>query len=343
MTSQARPKAKLASIAREVGVSSATVSKVLNGHADVAADTRARVRSALERHAYPIPAFPMKGVRQHGALVDVVIHELDSAWAGTLLGEIERAAVRHERNLVVSTVETVRNRHVPPRRWLNQIAARGTCGVLGVLADFTGTQLDYMRDEGIPCIVIDPRSEPGPGMAAVRLNHRDAQYRLTEHLLSLGHTRIAMVSGNPYSLPSRERQAGFESAMADAGLPVPAEWTCEGGFNQRQARAALAALMALPEPPTAVAFASDKAALAALAEARRLGIKVPEDLSITGFDDIPDAENAMIPLTTVRQPVAAAVDTAMRYLVGPPNPGVRFVCESEVIPRESTAPPNPGR
>ncbi|WP_335988315.1 LacI family DNA-binding transcriptional regulator [Glycomyces sp. MUSA5-2] len=197
-----------------------------------------------------------------------------------------------------------------------------------------------VRDEGIPCMVIDPRSDPGPTAAAVHLNHHDAQYRLVQHLVTLGHTKIAMVSGNPNSGPSRERVAGFEAAVTDAGLPLPPQWCIEGGFNQRQARTALAALMALPEPPTAVAFDSDKGALAGMAEAKRLGLRVPEDVSIAGFDDIHDAENAMAPLTTVRQPAAVMVDTAVRYLLGPPNPGVRFMCEAELVHRGSTAPPH---
>jgi LacI family transcriptional regulator len=98
----------------------------------------------------------------------------------------------------------------------------------------------------------------------------------------------------------------------------------------------MAALMALPERPTAVEFASDKGALAGLAEANRLGLEISDDVSITGFGDVPDAESAVPALTTVRQPVAA-----MHHLVGPPEPGARIEYETEAIERASTAPPGP--
>jgi DNA-binding LacI/PurR family transcriptional regulator len=341
MTGQGRSTVKLAVIAREVGVSLSTVSKVVNGRADVAASTRARVREALARHSYPLPSSSAAYTKRHAALLDVVIHEVDSAWAGTLLDRVQRAAAERGLNVVLSTVQPDSTPHVPARRWLDQIAARGTCGVLGILAGFTTAQVDYMRDQGIPCVVIDPRSEPDPNVATVRIDNHDSQYRLTEHLIALGHKRIAMVSGNRHSLPARERLAGFEAAMADARLPIRPEWRREGGFDQSRSRAAMAALMALPEPPTAIAFASDKGALAGLAEANRLGLKVPDDVSITGFDDVPDAASAVPALTTVRQPVAAMVDAALRHLIGKPEPGAQIKYDTELIERESTAPPRP--
>jgi DNA-binding LacI/PurR family transcriptional regulator len=213
--------------------------------------------------------------------------------------------------------------------------------------------------------VIDPPVEPGPAVTTVRIDNRAAQYRLTEHLIALGHKRIAMIGGNPRSLPARERMAGFEEAMADAGLPVPDERRRLGGFGRESAQAAMAQLMGLgsadvPEGrsspngpddayvaeslegrPTAVMVASDKGALGALAEANRLGLKVPEDVSITGFDDIPDAAGAVPALTTVRQPVDAMVEAAMRLLTEPGTPGETIACEAELMIRGSTArPPN---
>jgi DNA-binding LacI/PurR family transcriptional regulator len=332
---------KLAVIAREVGVSVSTVSKVVNGRADVATATRARVQEALRRHGHRPAASPADGARLHSALLDVVIHELDSAWAASLVSRAEKAAAARGLNLVVSTVQLEHGRPVAPRRWLDQVAARGTCGVLGILADFTGAQVAYLRDRQIPCVVIDPPVEPGPAVTTVRIDNRAAQYRLTEHLIDLEHKRIAMIAGNPRSLPARERLAGFEEAMADAGLPVPEERRRLGGFSRETAQEAMAQLMGLREQPTAVMVASDKGALGALAEANRLGLKVPEDVSITGFDDIPDAAGAVPALTTVRQPVAAMVEAAMRHLTEPGTPGETIECEAELMIRGSTArPPN---
>jgi DNA-binding LacI/PurR family transcriptional regulator len=330
---------KLAVIAREVGVSVSTVSKVVNGRADVATGTRARVQEALHRHGYRTAASPAAGAKLHSALLDVVIHELDSAWASSLLSRAEKAASARGLNLVVSTVQLEHGRPVPPRRWLDQVAARGTCGVLGILTDFTGAQVAYLQDRQIPCVVIDPPAEPDPAVATVRMDNRASQYRLTGHLIALGHRRIAMVNGNPRSLPARERQAGFEAAMADAGLPVPEERRRLGGFGRRASQAAMAELMGLDERPTAVMVASDKGALGAMAEANRLGLDVPGDVSVTGFDDVPDAAGAVPALTTVRQPVAAMVEAAMRHLTEPGTPGETIECKAELMIRASTAPP----
>lgn len=339
MTGHVRSPVKLAVIAREVGVSISTVSKVVNGRADVAADTRAKVRAALQRHAYPLTASPATGAKLGSALLDVVIHELDSAWASTLLAGVERAAAERGLNIVVSTVQAGTVRPTAPRRWLDQVAARGSCGVLGIMVDLTETQVDYLRDAGIPRVVIDPASEQDEAVTTVHLSNRDSQYRLAEHLIGLGHTDIAMVSGNPHSLPAQERLVGFQDAMRDNGLSVRPDRTPLGGFDRLQAQRAMTGLLSLDRPPTAVAFASDKGALGGLDAARLLDRRVPEDVSITGFDDILDARESVPSLTTVRQPVAAMVEEAMRELLEPSQARARIVCEAELVVRGSTGPP----
>jgi LacI family xylobiose transport system transcriptional regulator len=330
---------KLAVIAREVGVSISTVSKVVNGRADVATGTRARVQEALRRHGYRRAASPAAGAKLNSALLDVVIRELDSAWASTLVSGIERAASERGLNIVVSTVQLDQGRPVPPRRWLDQVAARGTCGVLGILTEFSAAQVAYLRDGRIPCVVIDPAAEPDPAVATVRIDNRASQYLLTRHLIGLGHRKIAFVVGNPSSLPASEREAGFEEAMRDAGLELREDWRKFGGFGRESSQEAMAELMALADRPTAVMFASDKGALGALAEANRLGLKVPDDVSVTGFDDIPDAAGAVPALTTVRQPVPEMVEAAMRHLTEAGTPGETIECTAEVVIRATTARP----
>ncbi len=337
MTGRVRSPVKLAVIAREVGVSISTVSKVVNGRADVASGTRARVQEALRRHGYRRAASPAAGAKLNSALLDVVIHELDSAWASTLVSGIERAASERGLNIVVSTVQLDQGSPVPPRRWLDQVAARGTCGVLGILTEFTAAQMAYLRDGRIPCVVIDPAAEPDPAVATVRIDNRASQHRLTQHLIELGHKKIALVAGNPSSLPATEREAGFEEAMRAAGLEP--RWRKTGGFGRESSQEAMAELMALADRPTAVMFASDKGALGALAEANRLGLKVPHDVSITGFDDIPDAAGAIPALTTVRQPVSEMVEAAIRHLTEAGTPGETIECTAALMIRATTAGP----
>lgn len=339
MTGKVRSAVKLAVIAREAGVSVSTVSKVVNGRADVSAGTRARVRGVLDRYGYPLDSSPVASAKLGSALLDVIIRELESAWSSALLSEVERAAADRGLNIVVSTVQADPVHPIPPRRWLDQVSARGTCGVLGILVDFSEAQSDYLRDAAIPRVVVDPSAEQERSVTTVRIDNRRSQYRLTRHLIELGHTQIAMVDGNRHTLPARERREGFEAAMREARLPIREAWRKDGGFDRDDAQRAMTELMTGPERPTAVAFASDKGALGGLAAARLLGLDVPGEVSVTGFDDIPDARAAIPALTTVRQPVEAMVAAALDRIVDPPQVGRRIMCAAEPVFRDSTAPP----
>jgi DNA-binding LacI/PurR family transcriptional regulator len=335
-----RPAVKLAVIAREVGVSVSTVSKVLNNRADVAAATRLRVRTALERHGYPLATSPAAGARANAALLDVVIQELNSSWSATLLSGVERAAADRGIGIVVSAVRGSGPGPMPPRRWLDQVAARGTCGVLGILVELSETQVAYLRDAGIPRVVVDPATEPHEDVTTVRLTNRESTRRAVEHLIGLGHLRIGVVSGNPQRLPAQERLQGFREAMTAAGLPQREEWERSGGFDRSASLVAAREILSAPERPTALVFASDQGALAGYAVAGQLGLRVPDDVSIIGFDDVPEASAAVPGLTTVRQPVAAMVEAAMAVIERPPTPhGERIECGAELVVRGSTAAP----
>lgn len=203
--------------------------------------------------------------------------------------------------------------------------------------------MDYLAAEDIPCVIIDPPVPADRRVTTIHASNRWSERRATEHLLRLGHRRIATVAGNPRVLPAQERLAGFHDAMNAAGLTVADAYVRTGGFSFDESERDMRELLALPQPPTAVVFASDKGALGGYKAATTAGLRIPEDLSVVGFDDTTPAASATPPLTTVRQPVSQmvrlAIDTVMGCPSAPTVGGRRTEYLAELVVRASTAPP----
>ncbi|WP_051712794.1 LacI family DNA-binding transcriptional regulator [Actinoalloteichus caeruleus] len=334
----------LAVIAREAGVSVPTVSKVVNGREDVAPHTRRRVSEVLERRGYmrrPVVRAPRDGV---GGPIDVVIHGLGASWATTILSGVEDAAYRVGLDIVVSAARTGTGH--TGRGWLDRVADRGTAGVLLVLVEPTPSQREWLRHHRIPYVVLDPVSVPPPGVPSVGATNWAGGVSATEHLLRAGHRRIAVVSGPEDRLCGQARLAGYRSAMAAAGLPVLPELIAVGDFTLESGRRRAGDLLDLPEPPTAVFACTDQMALGVCDAARERGLTVPEDLSVVGFDDLPEARWARPALTTVRQPLnemaSAAIGLLVRLMRGETAEADRIELSTCLVKRASTSAPSLG-
>ncbi|WP_243740860.1 LacI family DNA-binding transcriptional regulator [Streptomyces sp. 8K308] len=331
----------LAVVAREAGVSVPTASKVANGREDVAPETRRRVTEVLDRLGYV--RRPRFTPDRPPALIDLVVHRLDDPWSGAVLHGVEEAA--HDAGIgVVVSAALVRTRGGRPERgWLDKLCARGTAGVLFNLAELNATQYAWLDQHRIPYVMIDPVLDPPPGVPSVGATNWQGGVSATEHLLELGHRRIAVIGGYRRKMCSSARVAGFRSAMAAAGLRVPPEYVRHGNFNEAVAHQRMRELLALPEPPTAVFACSDQMALGVCQAAREHGLRVPGDVSVVGFDDLPQARWSVPGLTTVRQPLAEMAATALRLLRrmmdGDRPEGVRTELSTRLVVRNSTAPP----
>ena len=331
----------LAVVAREAGVSVPTASKVVNGREDVAPETRRRVTEALDRLGYV--RRPRFDAARTPGLVDLVVHALDDSWSGAVLQGVEQAA--HDAGLdVVVSAALGRNRAGRPERgWLDKLTARGSAGVLFNLAELTETQYAWLEQHRIPFVMIDPVLEPPPGVVSVGAANWQGGVTATEHLLSLGHERIAVITGRRRTMCSGARLAGYRSALASAGLPHRPEYIRHAGFDEAVARRHMRELLDLPEPPTAVFVCSDRMALGVYDAVAERGLRVPDDLSVVGFDDLPEARWAAPALTTVRQPLSEMAATALRLLVrmmdGERPESTRTELSTRLVPRESTAPP----
>lgn len=331
----------LAVVAREAGVSVPTASKVVNGREDVAPETRRRVTEALDRLGYV--RRPRFDAARTPGMVDLVVRSLASSWSGAVLHGVEEAA--HDAGLdVVVSAALGRNRAGRPERgWLDKLSARGSAGVLFDLPELTDAQYAWLEQHRIPFVMIDPVLEPPPGVVSVGAANWQGGVTATEHLLSLGHQRIAVLTGRRRTLCGVARLAGYRSALASAGLPHRPEYIRPTGSDEAAARRQMRELLDLPQPPTAVFACSDRMALGACDALAERGLRVPDDMSVVGFDDLPEARWASPALTTVRQPVSEMAATALRLLVrlmdGDRPESTRTELSTRLITRESTAAP----
>jgi LacI family transcriptional regulator len=330
-------KTTLASIAAEAGVSLPTVSKVVNGRPDVAADTRARVEQLLDRHNYT-----KSGLRRHRrfGLIDLVFNGLDSPWAVEILRGVEEWGALHETAVAVSAV---RHGDARPASWTSALTSHQTDGVILVTSELTELQLRQLRSAGIPLVVIDPANTPPQEISSVGATNWAGGLAATEHLLSLGHRRIGAITGPIEVLCSLARVDGYRSALERAGVAFDPELVRYGDFQHEGGFARAVELLGLPEPPTAIFAGSDQQAFGVYEAARQHGLRIPEDLSVVGFDELPVARWASPPLTTVRQPLAemgsAAAQMLGELIEGLPLRSNRLELSTELIVRESTGAP----
>jgi LacI family transcriptional regulator, xylobiose transport system transcriptional regulator len=324
--------ARLADLA---GVSPPTVSKVINGQPGVSEDTRRRVEDLIREHGYQrVDRSPPN------TIVEVVFQALDSFWALEIIRGVEEVARKHE--LAVALTE-MSGQLTPGRGWSEQVLSRRPTGVIAVSAKLTSRQLAHLGTASIPLVMLDPSGEPVHDTPSVGAMNWNGGLVATRHLLELGHRRIAVISGPPEYLCCRARLDGFRAAMDAAGIAVETHLQRNAALYVEAGRAAAAELLALPSPPTAIITANDLQAVGAYQAARHKRLRIPRDLSVVGFDDLPFVQWSSPPLTTVRQPLAqmgAAAATMIVTLAAGHRPEHdRVELPTTLVIRESSAPP----
>ena len=335
-----RRRATLAAVAAEAGVSLPTVSKVVNGRPDVAPDTRARVERLLGEFNYHRPG-ARRGQRRgrRSGLIDLIFNGLDSPWAVEILRGVEDWCASHQTGAAVSAV---RHGSARPASWTSALASHDTEGVILVTSELTTPQLEQLRGDGIPLVVVDPVNLPDPDLPSVGTTNWAGGLAATDHLTSLGHTRIGAIAGPPEYLCSRARLDGYRSGLDRARVPYRPELIRHGDFQHEGGFLRGSELLDLPEPPTAIFAGSDQQALGVYEAARQHGLRVPQDLSVVGFDDLPVARWVSPPLTTVRQPIESMGKSAVALLVNQMETMTahpeELLFEPELVVRGSTAP-----
>jgi LacI family transcriptional regulator len=324
----------ITAIAREAGVSVPTVSRVLNGRSDVAPQTRERVEELLLRHGYRRRA---ARPRVSASLIDLVFNDLDSPWAVEIIRGVEDVAHAAGVGTVVSAIH---RRTASTRQWLQNLRTRATDGVVLVASDLAPPVHAELRRLNVPMVLVDPAGVPTLDIPTIGATNWTGGLRATEHLISLGHRRIGFIAGSPSMLCSRARLDGYRAALEAAGLPLADELIQPGDFYHESGLEGARALLALEERPTAIFASSDQMAFGAYEAVRQAGLRVPDDVSVIGFDDIPDARHFLPPLSTVRQDFRALGERAVSKLLavlGGAQPESHSLIAPELVVRASTA------
>ena len=327
----------LAGIAELAGVSLATVSKVLNGRAGVAAERRTEILKLLDEQGYR-----RRGTsrRQRTGLIDIVLRGIDTQWATQVLVGAQEEAARAGVGVVVTPTHgrTLGNRH-----WMTSLAQRHSDGLVLVVSRLqqeADAELEKLR---IPYVLVDPIGLPPQDVPIISTTNVDGGFDAAEHLISLGHRRIAIITGDRGLACARERLDGFLQALSQAGIPIDDELIMYGNFQESAGYAAADRLLRLPDRPTAIFAGSDLQAYGVYKAAKAHGLVIPDDLSVVGFDDVPMASWVSPPLTTIHQPLTEMAREATRILLEIAYQGItpadmRIELPTRMVLRESTAP-----
>jgi LacI family transcriptional regulator len=321
-------------VAAQAGVSTATVSKVINQRYGVAADTTARVRAVIEELGYEASIVAQSLRNRRTNVIGILVADLEPFSTELLKGAAD--AIRGSGfELVVYSAGGLAGEHVGwERRYLTRLSGTLVDGALLV----TPTVVDVVYDA--PIVAVDPHTGPSSLPTVDSDNLRGARLA-TEHLIELGHRRIAMLTGRPDLQSARLRERGYREALGAAGLQAGGELVQPGEYEPEHSADAARRLLTLPDRPTAIFAANDVSAIATIDVARELGMAVPHDLSVVGFDNIPESVLCSPPLTTVEQPIRRmgheAIAMLIRLIRGEPPAGTHVTLATELIVRQSTA------
>jgi LacI family transcriptional regulator len=327
----------ITAIAREAGVSVPTVSRVLNGHSDVAPETRERIEELLHRHAYKRR---VTGSRTNASLIDLVFTDLDSPWAVEIIRGVEEVAHASGVGTVVSAIH---RRTAPTRQWLQNLRTRATDGVILVASDLAPSIPAELRRLHVPMVLVDPAGVPTLDLPTIGATNWAGGLLATQHLIGLGHRRIGFIAGPSRLLCSRARLDGYRAGLEAAGIEVDEEFVKSGDFYHKSGFEGAGALLDLAQRPTAIFASSDQMAFGVYEAVRRRGLRIPDDVSVVGFDDLPEACWSPPPLTTVRQPLVEmgrlAARAVLRLAQGEALDTPRVELATELVVRESTTAP----
>ncbi len=329
-------------VAQAAGVSSATVSRVLNNKGHVSPETRRLVLQTAERLGYVAnpQARSLAGGRSH--VVGLLVHGMESSYMGAIVRGIDRALSAALYDLMLYTTHY---RQAQEADYVGAITRGLADGLLLVLPRDPAAYLASLQQQHYPYMLVDHQGL-GDYRRSVGATNVEGAYEATRYLIELGHRRIGFITGPQTLGCAVDRLAGYREAMADAGLALDPALIRPGEFFQPQGFVCAEQLLALPERPTAIVASNDEIAFGVVEAARIHGLRLPEDLSVVGFDDTPRASQVHPPLTTIRQPLEqmgqVAAERLLALIEDPTLVVERITLPTELIIRGSCCPPPAG-
>ena len=323
-------------VAEKAGVSLGTVSRVINNDAHVAPETRERVGAVMRELGYVVnrQARSLKGSRTN--VIGVLVPDLGTGYIGEIMRGIDAELALSQLDLMLFTTHRTA---IKEASYVANLVEGMVDGLLVVLprnpVDYTGS----LTRRNFPFVLIDHQGT-GEQCPAVGATNWQGAYNATEYLIKSGHTRIGFITGSMDLGCAVDRLAGYRSALRTHHIPDASELVYEGNFFQPDGYAGALALLDLPEPPTAIFASNDVMAMGVMDAVRNRGLRIPEDVSVVGFDDIPQSAVVFPPLTTVRQPLEQMGSVATQVLLGilksPEKEAGRIELPTELVVRGST-------
>lgn len=287
---------RLQDVAKAANVSIATVSKVINGRSNVADETRERVERAVRELGYVRTNIADE---DRSGLIEVVFTAFDHFWVTDVLQGVSIAAAEHDARVQVCAVDASAS-------WVDRAIADQAMGVIAVMPSPSDDVVSRLTARRIPCVSLDPwGNPPAQGILAVQTDFWTGGLVAARHLIALGHTRIATITGQASEMRANAQLDGFGSALDEAGIARRDDMVVRAKASCKHGRAAAMELLDRPaqERPTAIVAQTDLIAMGVYQAAWELGLRIPDDLSVVGYDDIRPSWYMAPPLTTVSRPM----------------------------------------
>ncbi|MBN1427820.1 MAG: LacI family DNA-binding transcriptional regulator [Anaerolineae bacterium] len=293
------PNTTIKDIARESGVSYSTVSRVINNFEHIKPETRERVMDAMTRLGYVANQHARSLVGGRSQVIGLLIHAFDSSYIGQIIQGIDEAVAEAHYDLMLYTTH---RRKIRESSFVVSLARGLADGLLLVLPRDIEAYLDTLGQQGFPFVLID-YAATSSDVPSVNAANQQGAYDATLYLAKIGHRRIGFITGDMVADSAQERLMGYKQALAGSGIAFEAELVFQGDFYQSKGFEGANSLLSLDNPPTAIFASNDMIAFGVYEAVRNRGLRTPEDVSVVGFDDIPQAAQVHPSLTTVRQPL----------------------------------------
>lgn len=323
-------------VAKRAGVSTATVSRVVNGTVPVGVSTERRVRNAIRALGY----YPNTHARTLGSgkshMYGLIISDISNPFFPDIAKYFERIAVEHGQELLIA------NTDYQPKRMqicVRRMLERKVDGVAIMTSEMDSKLVQLLNKRGIPIVFLDT-GRVGRSVSNIFIDYVGGIEHAIEHLVSLGHERIAFVSGPPTLASAKKRSEAFLRSLKKHNLKFRIDYMKKGNHHIDGGQSAMAQMLKLRQPPTAVLASNDLTAIGVMGTIHAAGLRVPEDISVIGFDDIEISGFLHPPLSTIRVPRAEIAVRAFTALYAASHKGadygIEYQISTELVVRQST-------
>lgn len=325
-------------VAEEANVSVTTVSHVINGTRFVSEELRKRVLETMKRLDYR-PNILARGLRVGKTnTIGLIVPDNSNPFFAEVSRVVEDVGFDSGYNVILCNSDGNLDKELT---YIDVLVAKQVDGIIFIASSSQSEHLRLLVSERIPVVVAD-REMPDLDVDLVLVDNSRGGYEATKYLLELGHRRIGCIAGPSDITPSAERIKGYRQALSEFDVPFGEDLIVRGDFQFEGGKKAMSQLLALPKPPSAVFICNDVMAIGAMGSIRSVGLRIPEDVSIVGFDNIGQASATWPPLTTIAQPIEQmariATELLIRRLTGSADPERRrIVLEASLVIRGSCA------